>query len=251
DLILLAKVNFILNQNADAFKATVKAIKLGISKEGLSESFSDSIGLVFQESSEYKKAIANFEKYHLEFKEKLNTERLLEIQQMLSIDIYARSLKTSDFCVQSFAYTVVRNADSLNEIALRKNIETYGFPNLKEIGLMQMNRIMVIIMHITAYRDKEDLYKFYDSTLNAQVSLGNFLPGQYAIFVDRHRTLVLGMPQKYGAFTTRSAYPDNIEDVKNVDFERSKIGLMPIFIESKLYTKKSLPHEYMYSTLLN
>ena len=118
----------------------------------------------------------------------------------------------------------MRKNDSINQIKVKKILDTQGWPSKKIIGVKGAYTLFLVIQHA----DLKTHIKYLPLITKA-VNNGNLPKSEYAMFYDR---LILGQGKKqvYGtqlrvSRESKNPYVLPIEDVKNVDKRRAEMGL--------------------------
>jgi len=125
--------------------------------------------------------------------------------------------------MNAFWQVILRN-DSINLVKVSKILDTKGWPSKKKIGTRGTSTLFFVIQHA----DLQTQVKYLPMITKA-VASNNLPKRQYAMFYDR---LVLrqGKRQVYGtqlamSKESKDPYVLPLEDAKNVDKRRAKMGL--------------------------
>jgi hypothetical protein len=128
--------------------------------------------------------------------------------------------------------------DKQNQEALRRLIDTYGWPSAELVGYQGVANCWVLVQHASYALMKETL-----PAMKAAAERGELAPGNVALTIDR--VLVgEGKKQLYGSqFKQTPAgemQAEPIEDPEHLDERRSQMGLGP-FEEYKAMILKMYP----------
>ena len=125
--------------------------------------------------------------------------------------------------MRAFWQTILKK-DSINLIKVSNILDTKGWPSKKKIGTRGASTIFLVIQHAN-----QDTKLKYLSMITKAVENDELSKRQYAMFYDR---LVLGQGRRqvYGtqlamSKESKKPYVLPLEDVKNVDKRRAKMGL--------------------------
>ena len=125
--------------------------------------------------------------------------------------------------MRAFWQTILKK-DSINLIKVSNILDTQGWPSKKKIGTRGASTIFLVIQHAN-----QDTKLKYLSMITKAVENDELPKRQYAMFYDR---LVLGQGKRqvYGTQLAMSKESEKpyvlpLEDVKNVDKRRAKMGL--------------------------
>jgi hypothetical protein len=144
--------------------------------------------------------------------------------------------------------------DSVNYFDFKQIVLSHGFPVICKYDQSVKQSLELLILHfrtlpvVTGVSNEE--MKWFDSTLLAQMELGNVHPGLFAFAYDRYYCLKSGKEKRgekqyYGTFNYRTRYVD-IDDISHLDERAGKIHLLPLYYRTKL-TRLPLPADYRYS----
>jgi len=114
--------------------------------------------------------------------------------------------------------------DSINLIKVSKILDSQGWPSIKKIGTRGASTIFLVIQHAN-----QDTKLKYLPLITEAVKNNELPKGQYAMFYDR-LLLGQGKRQVYGtqlamSKESKKPYVLPLEDAKNVDKRRAKMGL--------------------------
>lgn len=150
----------------------------------------------------------------------------------------------SDSVFKLFKPALIEYTDSFNFVRLKKFIVSNGFPGRSKLG--GKDYMHTIILHQYNYNDKTDSlnasnrekFRYLDSVLLGQISIGEFSPWHYAYATDY--SLSINKTSLYGV---NQFYKFTIQDIENVEKRRKEIGLMSLKQQCVL-SGKPLPSNY-------
>ena len=121
----------------------------------------------------------------------------------------------------------IRKIDSLNQIKIQKIIDLYGWLGKNEVGDMANQTLFLVVQHCDVAVQEKYLPLFRKSVSNLQSNTYDLALMEDRILVSK------GKKQLYGSQIRRNSQTNQyevlpIEDIKNVDKRRKKMGLSPL-----------------------
>lgn len=117
--------------------------------------------------------------------------------------------------------------DSLNKITLLVLIDKYGFPSFKRVGTTSGDFMTI---HMMGEKDFNQLLPVFKEELKK----GNMSGHTYASWYDRNQ-LFMDKKQLYGEYDSKNIC---VEDLKQTNKERKKIGLVPFYKNKEIKCKE-------------
>jgi hypothetical protein len=176
----------------------------------------------------------------------------IELQKMAYREQFIRGYIHHHKLPETWKYTNM--ADSINYFKLKSLILAYGFPTRTKLDFKSYEALVLMLIHmrtlscVTTIDNAEMLW--LDSTIKANILIGNIHPTDYAFMIDRYfyfyntRILKNGELQIYGEFNNSDTFI-KINDIANIDSLRNSIYLIPLKYKAKFANLK-LPNEYIY-----
>jgi hypothetical protein len=136
------------------------------------------------------------------------------------------------------------NVDKQNFKELKGVFEKKGFPSERVLLPDVDKKLVLVLQHLVLMEESE--WSYLKDKLEIQLKEGGIDPEDYAFLVDKRNVQKLHTVQTYGNFN-RSDEFEPIDDIKNVDIRRRKIGLCSLkeFANDKGLI---LPKDYIYQS---
>lgn len=167
----------------------------------------------------------------------IRMNNLLDLSKFLYTDQTIRKIENSS-CKDSLIVKIDKKVYNDFLTFIRVN----GYPSQKEYGMYSIYPYF-LLMHNTIYYS---ITPEIEKVLIEQIREGNFHPSMYARLIDRYRSWVTFQPQLYGEWIENGEIGE-IEDIKNLDKRRAKIGLES-FYEFCFKNNYIMPKDYTIPT---
>ena len=161
---------------------------------------------------------------HAQTNEKLRTE-LLGMRERDQAAREACDKGTTDERVVCYGQ-VAKRVDGPNTVRLKEIMKSGGFPDAKAVGKDGVEAFYLMLQHSQDTEFKKQCLEHITKAFQAK----QLAPMDYANFTDR-LLVNLGKPQVYGSnfeFKDGKLVMSPVEDLKNLDARRSKLGLPPM-----------------------
>ena len=198
----------------------------------------------------FKKAYPNmkeiYNKYNSNYLKKLNIKLLIEINKIDYEAYLTREYVDTLDVKNERGDFVMRYYDSISFNNLIDAMNLYGIPCNESIGGEGMEKLWLFLWHQRGDYGQSEAWKKTIQIINKGIQEGKIKPSFLAWIEDFYLT-VNNKPQKYGLEADWSNHPPTkyklIEDIKNVDKRRHKIGLVSLKADAQL-RKFELPAGY-------
>lgn len=150
----------------------------------------------------------------------------------LGIQKYGRYVNFKDKNLENLKFELMENTDSLN---IQKYIDI-----TKKHGYFE-NGWILLWHHRGTYNESNFVWDFFKPYINSEIEKGNLERDFFAAFEDDYHISKI-RKQKYGTEAQYDIYP--IENIKNVDLIREKVGLPPLYYDKIIYDI-DIPKDYM------
>lgn len=228
---------------------TLKYLKLSI--ENGCDWYEEPEKLPNLKKSEKYLPLSQFEKNKQLFYTKINTDYLLALEGMVSIDQSIRKITKSDLSQitdEKAKSKLMGIIDSTNMEELKVLIEKYGYPKYSTVGYKGVTDVFILLLHglFDGVHDSLD-WAYYQPIILKEVKDASLMPEHYAHLYDRvisdygKREQCYGMQVSIGDDYSLQLTP--IYDIENVDLRRREIGLFPLEDDLKR-AKMKLPVGY-------
>ncbi|MBZ0246636.1 MAG: hypothetical protein K8H85_11875 [Cyclobacteriaceae bacterium] len=118
---------------------------------------------------------------------------------------------------------LIQNFDSLALIKVENIISRYGWLGKSKIGELANSTLFMVIQHAQDNRVREKFYPLLEESVNE----GESRPSDLATMKDRI-LIQNGQPQIYGTQTDHSGQLLPVEDIKDLNKRRRRMGLKKI-----------------------
>lgn len=184
---------------------------------------------------QYVRSLAN---YYLGVSDEKGGEMLFNYinavnkKDSLGIEKYGRYVNFKDKNLENLKFKLMENTDSLN---IQKYIDI-----TKRYGYFE-NGWILLWHHRGTYNKSNFVWNFFKPYINSEIEKGNLERDFFASFEDDYNISKTGK-QKYGTEAQYDIYP--IENIKNVDLLREKVGLPPLYYDKIIYDI-DIPKDYV------
>lgn len=233
-----AKCHFLINQFEEGCTFFKEAIEYGSTIEKITDYGIDTLvskthwdSLLKLYESERKAHLFNFNFYLYD-----------KIERMYHNDSYVRSIRMPGN--DSIRYALINEIDSLNFGKFQQIISQHGYPTAKEIGIVGMNDLRYVILHLGGTWSTEK-WNYLNQILLTEMERGNYMPISYSNLVDRRN---FNPPNQGGIYGTMlmsgSIIP--VEQIHQLDSLRRTIGLFSLKRQATLMPRlKVFPEGYV------
>lgn len=150
----------------------------------------------------------------------------------VAVNKYSKYVNFNDENFENLKFTIMKNTDSLN-------IEEY-IGITKKYGYLE-NGWILLWHHRLTYGENNFVWNFFKPYISSEIEKGNMERDFFAVFEDEYNISNFGK-QKYGTESQFEQYP--IENIKDVDILRAKVGLPPLYYDKIIYDI-DIPKEYI------
>ena len=123
--------------------------------------------------------------------------------------------------------------DSCNLVQIEKLIAEYGWPGKSFVGASGNQTVFLVIQHAELETQEKYLPLMQKSVEEGESQMTDFALLQDRVLMRQGKKQIYGSQVVYGKDGSPEFYP--IDDEKNVNFRRAKIGLQPIEEYAKFF----------------
>jgi hypothetical protein len=242
DLTMAALAQFRADTLDLAYSLLDEAVSTGIELEFITNVFvNDQFSKPFP-TDRWKKFVADYPTNHQKALASIDFEMSQLIVSMAANDQYIRKKVVVLKDTNTTKYQV--NVDKQNFKELKGVFEKKGFPSERVLLPDVDKKLVLVLQHLVLMEESE--WSYLKDKLEIQLKEGGIDPEDYAFLVDKRNVQKLHTVQTYGNFN-RSDEFEPIDDIKNVDIRRRKIGLCSLkeFANDKGLI---LPKDYIYQS---
>lgn len=237
EMLIFAESSARIGEQKKAMELIRELILNGYEIDQLSnnESFQTLIG-----TAEWVNMEREYEALHNEYLNSINLPIRERISTMKYNDQYHRTVLSEQGINQDSIWEIINETDSINEIELKKIVETYGYPDERIIGGFKIDHQPIdpgiLLFHF-------DDYKYWTTTLEELIKKGQAPPQSLGNFVDSYQRRIQDQKKFiYGIYD--NAGEDRIVDYENLDERRVSIGLPPMKLKKSIDSLKRAFYSY-------
>lgn len=239
-----AKSALIAGNDKLAYSFFEKAVENGTT---LNQLASDSLFMFFLSTSKGNKLKKSYSKLRINYLSNIDINSYAEIKKLIDIDQLIRTQEAEQWGIsqlsandQNKLFMQIDSGYIVNHLLTILNKE---IPNAKGLGDLRKD-FYIFFLHQMSEVNYKKLFPFIDKCIEK----GILTYTQKALILDRYSLITKG----YTIYGTRTVMNDSdelelqpIQDIKNIDNLRSKMGILPLSIFYSTYMPEAkLPKEY-------
>jgi tetratricopeptide (TPR) repeat protein len=179
---------------------------------------------------------AEYPQLRSQYESRINTELNKYLEACVSFEVFCGLARSQTSSTKEMR--IIANAGfNVEKIVFMNLMKEKDIPRYEVSAWTNFN-LLRMVLHTAQSATKKDFEEYF-KLLWKQVEEGNFILENYASIFDNCYNRVYGKDYFYGGQSIRKkdgkVYMSPVEDVKNVDERRAKIGLPPLWVWCKKY----------------